>query len=57
MGNGYCKKDYSTGEVYLGEIIQLRLQNMKKNVAMTNFYCLVCKIWSHNTFIQIQVCN
>ena len=66
MGNSYCEKDYSKVEAKVLEITQIRLQKMKKNVAMASFYCLVCKIWkknppglwcltSHN--ILMQVCN
>ena len=43
--NSYYKKDYSKGEVNAIEITQKRLQKMKKNAAMTTFYCLVSKIW------------
>ena len=46
MGNSYCKKDYSEGE-----ITQVRLQKMKKNVAMASFYCLVSKIWKKNSIL------
>ena len=42
MGNSYRKKDYSKGEVNIVEIIQIRLQKMKKNVAMASF----CFVWS-----------
>ena len=45
MGNGFCKKDYSKDEVNVVENTQIRLQKMKKNIAMTSFYCLVSKIW------------
>ena len=45
MGNSYCEKDYSKVEAKVLEITQIRLQKMKKNVAMASFYCLVCKIW------------
>ena len=48
MGNSYCEKDYSKVEAKVLEITQIRLQKMKKNVAMANFYCLVCKIWKKN---------
>ena len=43
MGNSYCEKDYSKVEAKVLEITQIRLQKMKKNVAMASFYCLVCK--------------
>ena len=45
MDNIYCKKNYSKGEGNVVEITQIRLQEMKKNVAMANFYYLVMKIW------------
>ena len=45
MGNRYCKKDYSKGEVNVVEITQIRLQKMKENVAFANFYCFVSEIW------------
>ena len=45
MGKGYYKKDYTKGEVNVVNIIQIRLQKMKKNVAVTSFYGLVGKIW------------
>ena len=50
MGNNYCKKDYSKGEVDVVEITQRSLQNLKKNVAMTSFYCLVCNIFKKTVF-------
>ena len=37
MGNSYCKKDYSKGEVDVVEITQIKIQKMKKNVAMASF--------------------
>ena len=37
MSNSYCKRDYSKGEVNVVEIAQIRLQKMKKNVAMARF--------------------
>ena len=43
MGNSYCKKDYSKGEVNLVEITQIKLHKMKKSVAIANFHCLVLK--------------
>ena len=43
MSNSCCKKDYSKGEVNVLEITQIRLQEMKKNVAMASFYYLVGK--------------
>ena len=39
MGNSYFKKDYSKGEVNAVEIAQIRLQKMKKHVAMAIFCC------------------
>ena len=45
MGNSYCKKNYSKGEVNVVEITQLQLQKMKKNVAIESFYCLFGKSW------------
>ena len=39
MGNSYCKKGYSKGEVNMVEITQIKLQKMKKNVVMASFYC------------------
>ena len=53
MGNSYCKKDYSKGEVNVVEITQIRLQKMKKNVAMASFYCLVSKIWKKIVFYVV----
>ena len=50
MGNSYCKKDYCTGEVNVVELTQIRLQKMKKNVAMASFYCLVSIIWKKIVF-------
>ena len=47
----YCKKDYSKDEVNVVEIIQIRLQKLKKNVVMTSFYCLVSKIWEKNIIL------
>ena len=44
MINSYCKKDYSKAELNIAEITQTRLQKMKNNVAMANFYCMVSKI-------------
>ena len=41
MGNSYCKKNCSKGEVNVVEITQIRLQKMKKNVTRASFYCLV----------------
>ena len=41
MGNSYCKKDCSKGEVNVVEITQIRLHKMKKKVAIAKFYCLV----------------
>ena len=51
MGNSYCKKDYSKGEVNIVEIARLRLQKLKKIVDMASFYCLVGKIWKKNTIL------
>ena len=45
MDNIYCKKNYSKSEGNVVEITQIRLQEMKKNVAMASFYYLVMKIW------------
>ena len=53
MGNSYCKKDYSKGEVNLVEITQRRLQKMKNNVAMISFYYLVHKIWKKIVFYVV----
>ena len=47
MDNIYCKKNYSKGEGNVVEITQIRLQEMKKNVAMASFYYLVMKIWKN----------
>ena len=44
MGNSYCKKDCSKGEINVVEITQIRLEISKKNVAMGSFCCLVSKI-------------
>ena len=52
MGKGYYKKDYTKGEVNVVNIIQLRLQKMKKNVAVTSFYGLVGKIWKKNSILS-----
>ena len=43
MGNSYCKKDCSKGEINVVEITQIRLEISKKNVAMGSFCCLVSK--------------
>ena len=51
--NSYCKKDSSGGEVNVVEVTQIRLQKMKKNVAMTSFYCLVSKIWKKIVFFVV----
>ena len=48
MGNSYFKKDYSKGEVNVVQIAQIRLQKMKKHVAMAIFYYLISKIWKNN---------
>ena len=50
MGNSYCKKDYSKGEVDVVEITQIKIQKMKKNVAMASFCCSVSKIWKKIVF-------
>ena len=44
MDNSYCKKACSNGEINVVKITQIRLQNMKKNLAMAILYCFVCKI-------------
>ena len=49
--NSYCKKDFSNGEVNVVEVTQTGLQKLKKNVAMTSFYCLVSKIWKKNSIL------
>ena len=54
MGNSYCQKNYSKGEVNLVENTKIRLRKMKKNVAMASFYCLVSKIWKKKS---ILCCN
>ena len=53
MDNSYCKKDYSKGEVNAIEITQIRLQKMKKHVALTNFYYLASKIWKKRVFYVV----
>ena len=50
MGNRYCKKDYSNGEVNVVEVTQIRLYKMEKDVAMTSFYCLASRIWKKVVF-------
>ena len=52
MGKGFYKKDYTKGEVNVVNIIQIRLQKMKKNVAVTSFYGLVGKIWKKNSILS-----
>ena len=52
IGNSYCKKDYSKGEVNAAEITQIRLQKIKKNVVMVRFYWLV-KFWKKKYFMLI----
>ena len=44
MGNSYCKKNYSRGEVNVVEITQTRLHKMKRNVAIASSCCLINKI-------------
>ena len=51
MGNGYCKKDYSKGEVNVVEITKIRLRKMKRNAAMTCSYCLVSKVWKKDNIL------
>ena len=53
MGNGYCKKDYSKGEVNVVEITQIRLRKMKSNAATTCSYCLVSKVWKKIIFYVV----
>ena len=45
IGNSYCKKDYSKGEVIAVEIAQTRLPKMKKNLVIASFHCVGSKIW------------
>ena len=52
MGNGYCEKDYSKGEVNVVEITQIRLRKMKRNAAMTCSYCLVSKVWKKDNILR-----
>ena len=35
------------------EITEIRLQNVKNNVVMASFYCLVTKIWKKIVFYNI----
>ena len=44
------KKDYSKGQVDVVEITQIKIQKMKKNVAMASFCCSVSKIWKKIVF-------
>ena len=54
MGNRYCKKDYSKGEVNVVEIIKIKQHKMKKNVAMASFYCSVRKTWKKIVFYVVR---
>ena len=51
MCNSYCKNDYGKSEVDVVKIIQIRPQNMKRNVTMTCFHCLVSKKWKKNSIL------
>ena len=51
MDNSYCRKDHSEGKATVVEITQIRLQKMKKNIAMASFYCLICQIWKENSIL------
>ena len=53
MCNSYCKNDYGKSEVDVVKIIQIRPQNMKRNVTMTCFHCLVSKKWKKTVFYVI----
>ena len=56
MGNNYCKKEYSKGEVSVVEITQIRLQKMKKNVAMASFYFIKSSILCYKKGKKRLVC-
>ena len=45
MDNSYFKNKYSKDEVSFVEITQIKLQKMRKNVAMAGFCCLASNIW------------
>ena len=48
------KKDYSKGAVNVVEISQIRLQKLKKNEAMANFYCSVSQILKKKYFMLFK---
>ena len=52
-GNSYCKMDYSKGGENVVKITQIRLEKMKKNVAMASFYWLISKIWKKKHFMLL----
>ena len=53
MGNSYCKKDYSKGEVNVIKITQIKLQKMKKNIPVASFYCFVSKFFLKIVFYVV----
>ena len=54
MDNSYCRKDYSEGKATVVEITKIRLQKMKKNIAMASFYCVISQIWKKIIFYIVR---
>ena len=55
MGESYFKKDYIKVAVDVVKINQIRLQKIKKNIAITRFYWFVSKIWKTIVFFYLVI--